>query len=120
MMLTLQVPFGSSISLDFRARFGEYIELECFQFVVPPVEFRLLRCARPLQDWQRSNTDMYDLQHGPGMKEWSRDGHWFVDDVHHQQNVMTCGLLSRDLFMETRGLRDGFPSAGLATREYTS
>ena len=104
MMLTLRGPFGSSISLDFRTRFGESIELQCFQFVVPPIEFRLLRRTRPLQEWQQSNTDIYDLQHGSGVKEWSRDGHSFVNDTQHRYDVMTCGLLSRDLLMETRGL----------------
>jgi len=104
MMFTLRGLFGSSISLDFRARFGESIELQCFQFVVSPIEFRLVRCARSLQDWQQSNTDIYDLQHGPGVKEWTRDGHSFVNDVDHRHDVMTCGLLSRELLMETRGL----------------
>ncbi|MBZ5505111.1 MAG: hypothetical protein LAO78_06470 [Acidobacteriia bacterium] len=104
MMLTLRGPFGSSISLDFRARFGESVELQCFQFVVPPIEFRLVRGSRPLQDWQQSNTEIYDLQHGPGVKEWARDGHSFVNDIDHRHDVMTCGLLSRDLLMETRGL----------------
>jgi hypothetical protein len=50
------------------------------------------------------NTDILDLQHGPGVKEWARDGHSFINDVDHRHDVMTCGLLSRDLLMETRGL----------------
>src|ERR1041385_1357698 len=108
MMLTLQGPFGSTISLDFRARFGEFIELQCFQFVVPPIECRFDRGDEPLQDWQQSNTDIYDLQHGPGVTEWARDGHSFINDIHHRHDVMTCGLLSRDLLMETHGLGVSF------------
>jgi len=77
--------------------------LEYFHFVTRPLEFRLVRQRTPLQEWQ-GNTDMYDLQHGPGVKEWSRHGHRFVNHRDHRHDVMTCGVLSRDLAIETRGL----------------
>ena len=102
MMLSLRAPFGGTISLDLRKRFGDRVELDCFQFVIPPVEFRLGRNKRPLQDWQAANTDMYDLQHGPGAEQWARDDHWFVNDLDHRHDVLTCGLLSQDVMIHPR------------------
>jgi hypothetical protein len=104
MMRSLSTPYGATISLDFRKQFGDRVELNCFQFVIPPVEFRLVRNSRPLQEWQAANTDMYDLQHGPGVRQWARDDHWFINDLMHRHDVMTCGLLSHNVLMETRGL----------------
>jgi hypothetical protein len=104
MMLTLRGPLGSSISLDCREQFGHSVELNCFQFLISPLEFRLVRNGKPLQDWQTANTDLYNLQHGPGVTQWTRDGHLFINDLDHRRDVMTCGLLSLDLTMETRGL----------------
>ena len=104
MMLTLRGPFGSSISLDWREQFGRSVELNCFQFLIPPPDFRLVRNGKPLQDWQTANTDLYDLQHGHGVTQWTRDGHLFINDVDNRRDVMTCGLLSQNLTMETRGL----------------
>lgn len=95
MMLTLRALFGSAISLDLRKQFGDRVELDCFQFVIPPVEFRLIRDGRPLQEWQAGNSDMYDLQHGPGVGQWVRDGHWFFNDLDHRHDVMTCGCFRR-------------------------
>ena len=104
MILTLRAAFGSAVSLDFTERFGASVELEGFQFVTPPIEFRLMRHGLALQDWQASNTEMYDLQRGPGVKEWSRGDHWFANDLNHRHDVMTCGVLSKQLAIETRGL----------------
>lgn len=103
-MLSLTSPFGGTLSLDLRKQFGQRVELDCFQFVIPPVEFRLVRDNRPLQEWQPANTDMYDLQHGPGVGQWARDDHWFINDLDHRPDVLTCGLLCRNVMMETRGL----------------
>lgn len=108
MMLKLCGSFGCTVSLDFREQFGESIELECFQFLIAPIEFRLVRNGRPLQEWQASNTETYDLQHGPGVEQWTRNGHSFINDLDHRHDVMTCGILSRDLLMETRGLSLNF------------
>ena len=47
---------------------------------------------------------MYDLQHSPAVKQWARDDHWFTNDLNHRHDVMTCGVLSQGLVMETRGL----------------
>jgi hypothetical protein len=47
---------------------------------------------------------MYDLQHGRGVKQWAREDHWFVNDLNHRADVQTCGVLSRELVMETRGI----------------
>lgn len=104
MILTLTAPSGFSISLDFSSQLGESVELWCFQFVDPPIEFRLTRRGLPLQEWQPGNTEIYDLQHGPGVKQWGRDGHWFINDLNHREDVSTCGILSTGLVMETRGL----------------
>ena len=108
MILTLRGPLGPAASLDFTQQFGALVELQGFQFVTPPVEFRLVRGGRPLQEWQAGNTEMYDLQHGHGVKEWARDDHSFVNDLDHRRDVTTCGALSRDLAMETRGLAFDF------------
>jgi hypothetical protein len=51
---------------------------------------------------------MYDLQHPPSVAEWARDGHSFTNDFCHREDVMTCGVLSQGLFMETRGLALSF------------
>jgi hypothetical protein len=107
-ILTLRGSFGSAASLDFTARFGASVELEHFHFVTPPIEFRLVRDGRPLQEWQPGNTEMYDLQHGPGVTAWERDDHWFVNDLNHRSDVMTCGVLSKNVVMETRGLAGDF------------
>jgi hypothetical protein len=103
-ILTLSAPSGSGISLDFSNQLGESVELSCFQFVEPPIEFRLTRRGVPLQEWQAGNAELYDLQHGPGIKEWCRDGHSFINDLDHRNDVMTCGVLAKELIMETRGL----------------
>jgi hypothetical protein len=107
-ILSFSAPSGSTLSLDLREQFGERVELECFHFVVPPIEFRLVRDGSPLQEWQAGNAEMYDLQHSPGIKQWGRDGHWFVNDVAHRDDVMTCGAMSRNLVLETRGLGINF------------
>jgi hypothetical protein len=107
MMLKLCGSFGCTVSLDFRKQFGESFELECFLFLIAPIEFRLVR-GRPLQEWQASNSHIYALQHGPGVEQWTRNGHSFINDLDHRHDVMTCGILSRDLLMETRGLSLNF------------
>lgn len=104
MILTFSALSGSNVSLDVSNQFGDSVELCCFQFVEPPIEFRLIRRGLPLQEWQAGNTEMYDLQHGPGIKEWCRDGHWFINDLDHRNDLMTCGVLAKELIMETRGL----------------
>lgn len=65
MILTLSASSDSSVSLDFSNQLGESVELCCFQFIEPPVEFRLTRRGLPLQEWQAGKTEIYDLQHGP-------------------------------------------------------
>jgi hypothetical protein len=62
-MLTFTGSFGSTLSLDLTNEFGQKVELQCFQFIIPPLEFRLMRQDVALQDWQEANTEMYDLQH---------------------------------------------------------
>lgn len=109
MILLFSAPSGVTISLDLRKQFGERVELEFFQFVTPPIEFRLVRSGKPLQEWQTGNSELYDLQHCPGVKRWAQDDHWFTNDFDHRYDVMTSGILSRDLRMQTRGL--GFPFA---------
>src|SRR5258707_5191964 len=103
-ILKVRAMFGSVVSLDFTRQFGESLELQCFQFVTPPIEFRLARKSIPLQEWQACNTKLYDLQHSPRVDEWSRYGNRFINDLHHRDDVMTCGVLSKYLVMETYGL----------------
>jgi len=95
---------GESISLDLSKQFGDRAEIECFHFLEPPGEFRLVRNGTPLQDWQAGNREMYDLQHPPTIKEWQRDERRFTNDLQHRDDVMTCGVLSTGLAIETRGL----------------
>lgn len=104
MIITLSALAGQRISLDLREQFGESVEIECFQFVTPPLEFRLVRNSVPLQEWQHGNPVTYDLQHSPETKDWSRDGHRFINDCEHRNDVMTCGVLSKNLAIETTGL----------------
>jgi hypothetical protein len=107
MIIPIRGIAGQSISLDLREQLGERVEIDCFHFLVPPIEFRLVRNGLPLQEWQAGSQDMYDLQHPAEAKEWSRAGHWFSNDVEHRDDVVTCGVLSKELAVETRGL--GFP-----------
>jgi len=107
-MLTFTGSFGSTLNLDLRNKFGQKIELQCFQFVIPPLEFRLMRQDVALQEWQAANTDMYDLQHPPAVAMWARNDHGFTNDLQHRHDVATSGVLSQDLFMETRGLALSF------------
>ena len=104
MILTMRGICGKPLSLDVTATLGASVELQSFHFVVPPVEFRLVRNGVALQEWQAGNTEMYDLQHSPAVTTWSRDDHWFINDLHHRADVVTCGVLSSDLVMETSGL----------------
>jgi len=39
---------------------------------------------------------------------WARDGHWFINDLHDRTDVVTCGILSKGLSIETRGLALNF------------
>jgi hypothetical protein len=104
MILAIKGTCGNPLSLDFANALGPSVELQCFQFIVPPIEFRLMRHGMALQDWQLGNTDSYDLQHGPGATTWCRDNHWFINDLNHRTDVTTCGVLSKNLVMKTRGL----------------
>ena len=97
MIITITGSAGQAIGLDLREYFGDLLEIESFQFAVPPLEFRLVRNGVPLEDWQVGNTEMYDLQHPSKAKEWSRDGHRFINDLQHRNDVLTCGVLSQDL-----------------------
>jgi hypothetical protein len=104
MIVTIEARAGERISLDLTRSLGERVEIECFQFAVPPIEFRLARNSQPLQAWQTGNTKLYDLQHAPPGKNWCRDGHAFINDLQHRDGVATCGVLSKDLTLETTGL----------------
>lgn len=104
MILTIKGTCSNPLSLDCSETLGPSTELESFHFVIPPMEFRLTRRGLRLQAWQPGNTETYDLQHGPGVPRWCRDDHWFINDLDHRHDVATCGVLSKDLVMETRGL----------------
>jgi hypothetical protein len=108
MILTIRGRCGSLLSLDLTATLGPAVELQCFQFVLPPAEFRLTRQGVALQEWQLANTGIYDLQHGPGVAKWCRDDRWFINDLNHRTDVATCGVLTKNLAMETRGLAFDF------------
>lgn len=104
MIITMNGLAGQTLNLDLREKLGESVEIQCFHFVIPPIEFQLTRNRFPLQEWQPGNTEMYDLQHGPGMKDWCRNGHCFWNDLDHRTDVATCGVLSKGLVIETTGL----------------
>jgi hypothetical protein len=103
-IVTLRGCAGSVLNLDVRHQLGPHVELEFFQFVIPPIEFRLVRREVPLQRWHAGNCELFDLQHPPSARHWSRDDHEFVNDLAHRSDVSTCGVLSQELAMETRGL----------------
>jgi len=107
-IVTFTAAFGTTLSLDLRSQFGQTVELQSFHFITSPLEFRLIRNDLALQEWQAGNTEMYDLQHPPLVAEWTRDGHSFTNDLCHRKDVMTCGVLSQHLRMETRGLASTF------------
>jgi hypothetical protein len=69
MIFSLNAPSGATISLDLEGLFGERVELEAFQFISPPIEFRLVRGDKPLQEWQKGNSEIYDLQRRFGQRK---------------------------------------------------
>jgi len=103
-IVTIEFLAGQTLNLDLSEQLGPRVELECFQFISPPIEFRLTRGRLPLQDWQTGNRDLYDLQHGPAVQDWCRDDHLFINDCHHRDDVATCGVLAKGLTIETTGL----------------
>lgn len=77
MILTYQGEAGSSISLDLSAQLGPRAEIESFEFLTPPPEFRLVRNGLPLQRWQPWADGLFDLQHPRGhfvLQVWPREG----------------------------------------------
>lgn len=77
-ILTYQGNYGAAVWLDMEG------ELEGFQFVNPPIEFRLIRDGSPFTEWQVCDTEYHTPQR-------PRVGG-------------TCGLEAKGLAIETRGL----------------
>jgi hypothetical protein len=108
MIVTYKGSAGARVSLDLTEQLGPRAEIEFFEFSPPPPEFRLTRNGVALQEWQCWADGTFDLQHPPTAKCWCRDGRQFFNDLEHRNDVATCGVLSKDLVIETRGLAAEF------------
>jgi hypothetical protein len=82
MILTFKGPYGSIVDLR---RDGE---IQGYEFVEPPIEYRFLRAGSPISDWTSPV---------PGFVSLLRPA--IIDAA-----VQTRGLDAKDLAIETRGL----------------
>lgn len=86
MILTFKGAYGSTIDLD---RDGE---IQGYEFVEPPIEYRFLRAGSPISDWTSPV---------PGFASLLRP-------VIVEAAVQTRGLDAKNLAIETRGLAGTF------------
>jgi hypothetical protein len=85
MILTFKGPYGSIVDLR---RYGE---IQGYEFVEPPIEYRFLRAGSPISDWTSV----------PGFISLLRP-------VIINAAVQTRGLDAKNLAIETRGLAGTF------------
>lgn len=78
--------YGSTVQVD------QPGEIEGYQFINPPVEFRLLRTGRPITEWGPCDTDYHSL----------------LRPVVANETLRTRGLEASGLGIETRGLCGNF------------
>ena len=86
MILTFKGAYGSTIDLD---RDGE---IQGYEFVEPPVEYRFLRAGSPISDWTSPVPGFISL----------------LRPVTINAAVQTRGLDAKHLAIETRGLAGTF------------
>jgi hypothetical protein len=86
MILTLKGPDGSIVDLR---RDGE---IQGYEFVEPPIEYRFLRAGSPISDWIRPVAGFISL----------------LRPVLIDAAVQTRGLDAQNLAIETRGLAGTF------------
>jgi hypothetical protein len=86
MVLTFKGAYGSTVDLD---REGE---IQGYEFVEPPVEYRFLRAGSPISDWTSPVLGFISL----------------LRPVTIDAVVQTRGLDAKNLAIETRGLAGTF------------
>jgi hypothetical protein len=86
MILTFKGPYGSIVDLR---RDGE---IQGYEFVEPPIEYRFLRAGSPISDWTSPVPGFISL----------------LRPVIVDAAVQTRGLAAKNLAIETRGLAGTF------------
>ncbi len=86
MILTFKAPYGSIVDLR---RDGE---IQGYEFVEPPIEYRFLRAGSPISDWTSPVPGFISL----------------LRPVIINATVQTRGLDATNLAIETRGLAGTF------------
>lgn len=78
MILTYHGTYGDSVSLNMDG------ELEGFEFIEPPIDFRVVRDGSPITEWERCDSEYHTLL--------------------RPRLGGTCGLSAQGLTIQTRGL----------------
>ena len=86
MILTFKGPYGSIVDL------GRDGEIQGYEFVEPPIEYRFLRAGSPISDWTSPVPGFISL----------------LRPVTINAAVQTRGLDAKNLVIETRGLAGTF------------
>jgi len=112
MILKFDAPCGSTVSLDLSEKLGEQIEIDHLCFTAAPAEFRILRNGIGITLWHSGDTTTHNLQR-TGLMQWGESqsrGHDPLQffDRPHRRDVMTFGILTKGLALETRGLVGNF------------
>jgi hypothetical protein len=120
MHVRISIPHNGATSIDIRGQFGPRVEIQGYNFIEPPIEYRFCRNGKPICDWRPGYTDFHDLQRGPLPRWWERGTDFLYEDPDppHQQGHVTFGLSPVGLFIETRGLA-GTPSVWIELRPGT-
>ena len=104
MIVIFQPPASGTMSLDLRSQFGPRVELEMFNFIETPEEFRLCRDGKPICGWRPGDRELHDLQrtHLPVWRE--RNTGFEYSDPPQETDHVTFGLSPVGLTLETNGL----------------
>jgi hypothetical protein len=86
MIVEYQGVYGAVVRID------ESGELEGYQFINPPIEFRFLRMGCPFTEWEQCDADYHSL----------------LRPVVTNETLRTRGLSASGLGIETRGLCGNF------------
>jgi len=86
MIVPYRGTYGSTVQIDHPG------EIEGYQFISPPLEFRLLRTGSPITEWEPCDADYHSM----------------LRPVIANETLRTRGLEAGGLSVETRGLCGDF------------
>jgi hypothetical protein len=127
MTITFNGRSGSTLLLDLTDRFGKRVEIDHLSFGTPPIEFRLLRNGKPITNWVKGTEESHDLQRDCLFSRWTEyfgrhtpKDPLIFDDPPHRHDILTSGLLTTGLAVETRAdLMNSEFSLLVRLREFT-